>query len=60
LIRRGASNIWDQPIAGGPPRQITSYVDRDITHFDWSPDGKHVAVVRGTRGLDIVLMTNFN
>ena len=60
LIRRGAGNIWDQPLIGGPPRQITSFTDRTIRDFDWSRDGEHLAVVRGTMGRDIVLMTNFN
>jgi Tol biopolymer transport system component len=60
LIRRGAGNIWDQPLSGGPPRQITSFTDRTIADFDWSRDGKHLAVVRGTMGRDIVLMTDFN
>lgn len=60
LIRRGAANIWDQPITGGAARQITAFTDRQIRGFDWSSDGKHLALVRGTLGRDIVLMTNFN
>jgi len=60
VIRRGAANIWDQPLTGEPPRQVTSFVDQQIAGFDWSHDGKHLAVVRGTMGRDIVLMTNFN
>ena len=65
LLRRGASNIWEQPLTGGPPRQITSFTDQLIgggigTGFAWSRGGKQLAVIRGQTATDIVLMTNFN
>jgi len=60
LARGGAFNIWEQPLTGGPPRQVTSFKDRQTTDFEWSRDGKHLAVLRGLSAFDIVLMTNFN
>jgi serine/threonine protein kinase len=60
LVRRGASNIWEQSLTGGPPRQITAFNDQQIGAFSWSSDGKRLAVVRGRTSFDIVLMTNFN
>ena len=60
LVRRGAANIWEQPLTGGPPRQITSFTDQIIRSFAWSPVSKRLAVARGRRSDDIVLMTNFN
>jgi Tol biopolymer transport system component len=61
VVRRGAGNIWEQPLTGGPPRQITSFKDQLIVgNFSWSHDGKRLAVVRGRTSFDIVLMTNFN
>jgi serine/threonine protein kinase len=60
VVRRGAGNIWEQPLTGGPPRQITSFTDQEIGTFSWSHDGKRIALVRGRTGYDIVLMTNFN
>ena len=60
VVRRGASNVWEQPLTGGPPRQITSFKDQQIGNFSWSHDGKRLAVVRGRTGFDIVLMSNFN
>jgi Tol biopolymer transport system component len=59
VVRRGASNIWEQPLTGGPPRQITTFTDQQIGLFAWSRDGKRLAVVRGRQSFDIVLMTNF-
>jgi Tol biopolymer transport system component len=60
VVRRGAGNIWEQPLTGGPPRQITSFTDQEIGTFSWSHDGTRIALVRGRTGYDIVLMTNFN
>jgi len=60
LTRRGAANIWEQPLTGGPPRQVTSFSDRQIGGFAWSRDGKQLAVLRGLNAFDIVLMSNFN
>jgi eukaryotic-like serine/threonine-protein kinase len=60
LSRGGVVNIWEQPLAGGPPRQVTSFKDRLIGRFAWSRDGKQLAVLRGITAFDIVLMSNFN
>ena len=40
------SNIWSQPLDGGPPRQITHFSDRQVASFAWSRDGKRLAVAR--------------
>ena len=50
------SNIWSQPIDGSPPRQITDFKSDRIFSYDWSRDGKHLAVARGTRTSDVVLI----
>lgn len=52
--RNGASNIWTQPIAGGPPSQLTEFESELIFSFDWSPDGSSVAFERGTIASDVV------
>ena len=58
-VRDGVSNIWTQPIAGGPPGQLTKFNSGSIFWFDWSPDGKHLALARGTSTSDVVLISNF-
>jgi Tol biopolymer transport system component/DNA-binding winged helix-turn-helix (wHTH) protein len=55
---KGTSNIWRQDLAGGPPRQITSFKLDRILSFDWSRDGKHLVFSRGRRVSDVVQMTD--
>jgi serine/threonine protein kinase len=51
-----AGNIWVQPLAGGPPRQLTRFTDgRPIAALAWSRDGKRLALTRSTQTNDIVL-----
>ena len=60
ILARGASaNIWEMPLTGGTPRQVTSFDSLTIGSFAWSRDGKMLAVTRGTSGSDVVVMTNF-
>ena len=54
-VDTSGSNIWSQPLDGGPPRQITHFTDRMIASFAWSHDGKRLAIVRTTTTNDIVL-----
>jgi eukaryotic-like serine/threonine-protein kinase len=59
LDRGGASNIWRQPLAGGPPNQVTNFKSDLIFFFAWSCDGKQLALARGTISSDVVLISNF-
>jgi serine/threonine protein kinase len=59
LTRGGVSNIWRQPLAGGPPKQITNFKSGEIFAFDWSRDGKQLALARGTRSHDAILIGDF-
>jgi len=52
-------NIWLQNIDGGPPRQITHFDRGDIYAFDWSPDGKWLAVSYGEPKTDVVIVRDF-
>jgi hypothetical protein len=47
---------WLQPITGGPPRQLSNWTAEQVLSFAWSRDGKRVAVARGSRKDDIVLI----
>jgi Tol biopolymer transport system component len=53
------SNIWLQPLDGSPPRKITQFAEDYVLGFDVSPDGRHLAIVRGTLSRDAVLIENF-
>jgi serine/threonine protein kinase len=55
--RGGISNIWSQPVAGGPPQKLTDFKSDQIFNFAWSPDGREVAYLRGIVRSDVVLIT---
>jgi Tol biopolymer transport system component len=59
LTRNGATNVWEQLIAGGPPRQITSFSSELIFDFSWSRDGKQLYLARGETASDVILISNF-
>jgi hypothetical protein len=48
-----------QPLAGGPPRQVTHFVDQNIFGFDRSADGKRLIIARGILNRDAVLIRNY-
>ena len=50
------SNIWLQPVEGGPPRQLTNFKSDYIYRHDWSNDGKWLTLARGRVVTDVVLM----
>ncbi|HEX3086465.1 MAG TPA: hypothetical protein VHP99_18160, partial [Pyrinomonadaceae bacterium] len=52
-------NLWLQPLAGGPPRRLTSFVSENISCFDLSANGKDIVLARGNVFSDVVLITNF-
>lgn len=54
----GISNIWMQPLAGGSPKQLTHFKSDMIFHFDWSRDGKQLALSRGVFTSDVILLNN--
>jgi Tol biopolymer transport system component len=59
LTRKGATNIWLQPLAGGDPVPLTNFTSGDMFAFSWSKDGKQLAMSRGRRKSDVVMMSNF-
>jgi serine/threonine protein kinase/Tol biopolymer transport system component len=56
--RTGASELWFQPIEGGPPKQLTRFQTGKIFSFAWSSDGAHLAVARGTRDSNLGIVKN--
>jgi serine/threonine protein kinase len=57
--RGGVSNIWIQPVDDSPARQLTDFKSDRIFSFDWSRDGKWLALSRGPEERDVVLMSDF-
>jgi Tol biopolymer transport system component len=59
LTKNGATNLWEQPLEGGKPKQLTNFADGKIFGFSWSLDRKQLLLTRGTTTSDVVLMSNF-
>jgi Tol biopolymer transport system component len=59
ITRGGVTNLWAQPIDGSAPKQLTNFASERIFSFDFSHDGKQVALARGTQTSDVVLISNF-
>ncbi len=57
VTRGGVGNLWRQPNQGAP-KQLTNFTSLEMTSFSWSPDGKTLFVVRGSRTNDIILLRN--
>jgi eukaryotic-like serine/threonine-protein kinase len=49
-------NIWLQPLDGSPGKVLTDFKSELIRDFDWSRDGKQLAVIRGHKDSDVVLI----
>jgi len=57
IIRgNGAENLWIQPLDGGAGRMLTNFVSDTVQGFDYSPDGKKLAVFRSHVESDVVLL----
>jgi eukaryotic-like serine/threonine-protein kinase len=59
LTKNGVSNIWQQKLTGGPPKQITNFKSGLIFDFEWSRDGSQLGLTRGSLSSDVVLIGNF-
>ena len=55
----GVSNIWSLPLDGGKPVQLTDFKADQIFWFDFSRDGKQLALSRGTQTSDVILIRDF-
>ncbi|HEY6242573.1 MAG TPA: protein kinase [Pyrinomonadaceae bacterium] len=54
------SNIWAQPVGGGPPKQLTRFKSDLIFYYAWSRDGKKLALARGRKTSDVVLIKDLS
>jgi Tol biopolymer transport system component len=49
LTKNGVSNLWEQKLGGGPPKQMTNFQSGRIFDFAWSHNGKQMALTRRQR-----------
>lgn len=52
------SNVWTQPIDGSKPTTLTNFKEFQIAAFALNPEGSRLALARGSRNRDIVLIKN--
>ena len=55
---RRIGNLWQQPLSGEQPTQLTHFNEAEIFYLAMSADGSHMAIVRGTTVSDVVLLTS--
>ena len=56
-VREGQTdNLWLQHLDGSPGKQLTDFKSEYIRDFDYSYDGKQLAIIRGHREADVVLI----
>jgi serine/threonine protein kinase/Tol biopolymer transport system component len=53
------TNVWMQPLSGGPPVRVTDLATLDIVRGRRTPDGKSLIVARGSAQTDAYLVSNF-
>jgi eukaryotic-like serine/threonine-protein kinase len=56
VSEKDVHNLWLQPLDGSPGRQLTNFTSGGIFDFDWSADGKWLAVLRKQTSSDVVVL----
>ena len=57
--KSGATNVWEQRLAGGEPRPVTNFGSGHIFDFSWTRGGKQLFLAKGDLTSDVVLINNF-
>jgi Tol biopolymer transport system component len=52
------SNLWNQPLDGRAPIQLTDFKEKRLYWFDWSANGKYIALARGQWSSDVVMISD--
>jgi len=56
IREKGVDNLWLQPLDGSAGHQLTNFPSLKIYSYQWSPDSKSLALVRGDSPSDLVLI----
>jgi len=58
VTQDGATNIWEQPLARGKPKELTKFTSQQIFDFKWSSNHQKLFLTRGDVTSDVVLLNN--
>jgi len=58
VTQNGVTNIWEQSLAGGKPKQLTRFNSGRIFDFTWSSDHETLFFTRGDVTSDVVMFNN--
>jgi eukaryotic-like serine/threonine-protein kinase len=58
VTQNGATNLWERPLAGGKPKQLTRFKTGQVFDFNWSLDHTRLLLTRGNVSSDAVLLNN--
>ena len=58
VTENGATNVWEQALEGGKPKQLTKFTSGRIFDFSWSSDNRRLFLTRGDVTSDVVLLNN--
>jgi Tol biopolymer transport system component len=58
VTQNGTTNLWEQPLAGGKPKQLTKFTPDRIFDFNWSSDHRRLPFTRGDVTSEVVLLSN--
>ena len=56
IVENGVGNVWAQPLDGSPGHRLTNFTTDQLSAFQFSPDGKSLAVARQHIVSDVVLL----
>jgi eukaryotic-like serine/threonine-protein kinase len=56
IVENGVANVWAQPLDGSPGHRLTNFTSDRMRTFQFSPDGKTLAVARFHSVSDAVLL----
>jgi len=58
VTEKGVSNLWEQPLSGGKPKQLTRFTSGQIFSFNWTVDRTRLLMSRGNENRNAVLLTD--
>jgi DNA-binding winged helix-turn-helix (wHTH) protein/Tol biopolymer transport system component len=56
LTRDAVTNLWEQRLSGGKPKQLTNFTTGHMFDFNWSADRSRLFLTRGSMSSNVILL----